>query len=780
MTGDLPSLSSGTQRAYLERLGVSSVSVDLAGLTALQVAHLRALPFHNLCLLAGDGADPGLPSVEAAVEAAVRGQGGTCHLLSPPFVALLRSLGFEAWLAGGSVGAPGDHVVGVVRLREGLFVCDVGNGHPYLQPFRLDAGAHEQTAYGWRFVFEPCPEGDAGAPHRLRRRLADGTWKTVYTLDPRPVEYASFAAIIREHHTRVGFGPFMTGLRAVRITEDVLVTLRDRQLERFHRSGLLASRREVGDDEAIGRVLARCFGLGEAPWRAALAALRRREPSRWASSVQITAEPLRVLATVGATERPGAVLRLGTGLLRARHEAGLAVDAVGLMVLDNGGNAGALAAEAAALRAEGLPTAVVPDDVAAAWHERLYSRGLVADAPASRPRCIATCRALQVAALWQHLTDERGFGELPRGGSPAVWMLDDDLEFSRLEAVDGGLALRPADDVLVSASVLRQVHPEVSVVIGGTTGCPPIPGFAMLAAQVVDLAAHLERAAAASPGARYRPIHRDRGRADYYYDHSDLGPAYTRVFSWEPIAEEQLDARAALLAHLRAVPGLSWGMPCTRLVVHEPAAPLVPTTARGGNALFFDVDALFSAPPLALRCRDGIVTRRGDTVWGELMAGQPATVVVRGPLPLHHVRRAGDLSAPLADARGAAAATRRFAEAQLRGTALARLAAPGRRGERGVALAVLEERSRRLRDSLAVVGRLLPRLMAWTVEPAVWWRDDAEVLAALKGAITALERVAAATAELGGATADPAVATELDAFASALPGAVARWKELWR
>ncbi|MFZ6182403.1 arylamine N-acetyltransferase family protein [Nannocystis pusilla] len=780
MTRDLPVLSPQTRRAYLERLGVTAVEVDLAGLTSLQVAHLRALPFHNLFLLAGEGADPGLPSIEAAVEGALRGEGGTCHLLSPPFVALLRALGFDAWLAAGSVGAPGDHIVGVVRLREGLFVSDVGNGHPYLQPFPLAAGEHGQTAYGWQFAFDPCPKGQVGATHRLRRRLADGSWKTVYTLDPRPVDYASFAAIIREHHMRVGFGPFMTGLRAVRMTADVLVTLRDRQLERFHRSGRLTSRRVVADEPAIGRVLARCFGLGGAPWQAALAALRRRHPSSWALPVEVTAEPLRVVATVGVTDRAGALSRLGSGLLRARSRAGLGTDAVGLLALDNGVQAGALAAEAAALQAEGLPTIVVPADMAAEWHARLVARGLAADSPESRPRCIATCRALQAAALWQHYTVEPGLGALPRGGSPAVWMIDDDLEFSRLEVEGDGLALRPADDVLVTAASLRRAHPEVSVLIGGTTGCPPVPGFTMLAAQVVDLAAHVEQAAASSPGSRYMPTRRDRARADYHYDLSDHGPAYLKAFSWESIDDAPLDTRAALLAHLRAVPGLAWGMPCTRLLVHDPAAPLVPTTARGGNAMFFDLDALFAAPPLALRCRDGIVTRRGDTVWGELMAEQPATVVVRGPLSLHHVRRAGDHSAPLAGADGPPGAMRRFAEAQLRGTTLARLVATGRGGERVEALAVLAERTRRQRDAMACFGQLLSRLSDWTVDRTVWWRDDGEVLAAFKQALAALTDVAATTAELGGATAEPAVAAELEAFAASIPGVVARWKELWR
>lgn len=778
MTADLPVLSPATCRAYLERLVVPTVRRDLAGLTVLQTAHLRALPFHNLFLLAGAGAAPDEPSLEAAVEGALRGWGGTCHLLSPPFVALLRALGFEAWLAAASVGAPGDHVVGVVRLPEGVFVCDVGNGHPYLRPFRLDTEESAQSAYGWRFAFGPCPEGQALGTHRLRRFLPDGTWKTTYAVDPRPVDYATFAGIIREHHTRVGFGPFMTGLRAVRMLPDVLVTLRDRRLERFHRSGLLVSRRHVADDAAIGRVLDRCFDLGALPWRAALAALRARDPDRWAPSVEVAAEPMRVLVSVGVTDRPGALTRIGTGLMRARVRAALPPDGVGLLALDNGSPAGALAHEAAALRAEGLPTAVVPAEVAARWHDRLFARGLVADPPGARPVSIATCRSLQVAALWEHLAGTRGVAGLPRGESPAVWMLDDDLEFSRLEMSAEGLVLRPAYDALATVATLRAAYPDISVLVGGTTGCPPIPGFAMLASQVVDLEAHVECAARSAPDAPVANRTHDRPRADYYYDHSDAGPAYGEAFAWEPIDRSARTVREALLAHLRAVPGLGWGMPCTRLIVYEPLGPIEPTTARGGNALFLDADALFTAPPLALRCRDGVVTRRGDTVWAELMAGRPASVVVRVPLSLHHIRRPGDHSAPLADADPSPAATRRFVAAQIRGTALARLVAARRRGEILSASVVMAERARRLRASLAVVHQCVPRLAAWAFDRTAWWSADPEVSEALRGASTTIERIAAAMTELGDA--EPEVAAELDGFAATIPAAVERWQELWQ
>lgn len=778
MTTDLPELGSSTCREYLARLGVTRVSLDLAGLTALQSAHLRTQPFHNIFLLAGDGVDPGLPPVEAAVEGMLRGLGGTCHLLSPPFVALLRALGFDATLAAGSVGATGDHLVGVVRLGEGVFLCDVGNGHPYVRPFRLSREEECQEAFGWSFIFGP-DRGRDDASYCLRRRLPDGKWRTVYTLDPRPVDYSSFANIIRAHHTRVGYGPFMTGLRAVRMTSEVLLTLRDHQLERFHRTGRVGGMRLVEGERAFGRVLDECFGLGELPWRRALEVLRGRNPQMWARSVEIEDEPLRVLVTLGLTDRPGGLDRISAGLARACSHAGWASERVGVLVVNNGTNEGALAREVEAVRTRGVGAVVAPAPVIERWHRRLHESGLVADPLGSSIVSIGTCRALQVAAVWEHFTSSEGLGPVPRGRSVAVWMLDDDLEFAHLEAREGGLSLVTADDLLLRAAALRRAHPEASVLVGGTTGCPPVPGFAFVASQAVDLVRHVAEAARSSPTGIYRPVRRDRTVPDYYYDHSDEGAAHQgHGFDWEGTDAGEMDVRGALLAHLEAIQGIAWGMPATRLLVHDPGREPVSTIARGGNALFFDPDALFVAPLLAMRGADGIVTRRADTVWAELMAGEPCASVKAAPLPLHHVRRAGDHSAPSLVGPSTSSLCR-FVAAQSRGTVLARLMRGRRLGESTSAAALLEERASRLRRSVEIVRRESDALRRQESARSTWWSRDEEVRAAMLRALAVLDRAAVLLAEVPALDETGEVAADLEACADAAPHAVTRWRALW-
>lgn len=603
----------------------------------------------------------------------------------------------------------------------------------------------------------------------------------MYTLDPQPVDYATFAGVIRAHHTNVGFGPFMTGLRAVRMTSDLLVTLRDATLERFHISGRLPGRRPVSS-EAVGRVLERCFGLAELPWKAALDVLQRRAPTR--VGLERGSEAVRVLMSVGLTDRPGALRRIGMGLLRARMSAGLRSDAVGLLAVDNGtGDPGVLADEVAALRGEGLAVEVVARWQLAGWHARLHAQGLIADPPGTVIAGIACCRILQVVALWGHLSGLRTLPALPQAGGAVpltVWMIDDDLDWSQLELKDGGLASCPADNLVHVAAQLWRDHPEASVLVGGTTGCPPVPGLAMVASQVVDLLEHVRRAAGQDPKARYVCAANDRRGPDYYYDHSDVGPAHSASFAWEPVDRDHLDARTALLMHLRAVPGLAWGQPCTRLLVSDPLRPVTPTTARGGNALFLDLDSLFSAPPLALRCEDGIVTRRGDTVWGELMATQFATGVYTAPLALHHVRVRGDHSSPLADGEADVAATRRFHAAQMRGTVLARLVGAAGQGRPLMAAEVLRDREARARDSLTRASGALSEIAGIASRPEGWLGDDPEVLAALGSAVATLQSLLTTLFGATEASSTAAVAEELKGFAAAVPRMLVQWKELWR
>lgn len=108
--------------------------------------------------------------------------GGSCDRTTPPFTTLLRALDFDAHLAAATVQQPEDHFVCVCRIGGERFLCDVGNGHPYLRPWRLDGPIQEQAFHGWRFRFHPRA---AAGPTLVASSMGDCR-KTVYVVDPTP------------------------------------------------------------------------------------------------------------------------------------------------------------------------------------------------------------------------------------------------------------------------------------------------------------------------------------------------------------------------------------------------------------------------------------------------------------------------------------------------------------------------------------------------------------------------------------------------------------------
>ena len=135
--------------AYLERLGVSSPSVDRDGLVRLHEAHLHTIPFENLSVAWREPIP--LDEVAAVRKLVERGRGGFCYELNGAFAWLLRELGFtvdylEARVADDAgFGQPFDHLVLRVMLDEPR-LADVGFGAGFCSPLRV---VHEPQADRW-------------------------------------------------------------------------------------------------------------------------------------------------------------------------------------------------------------------------------------------------------------------------------------------------------------------------------------------------------------------------------------------------------------------------------------------------------------------------------------------------------------------------------------------------------------------------------------------------------------------------------------------------------
>ncbi|MCA9695209.1 MAG: arylamine N-acetyltransferase, partial [Myxococcales bacterium] len=443
----LPQLPAALRDAYLRRLGVTEVRRDLAGLTTLQAAHLRRVPFHNLALVVNDGRPYAIPTLIDTAAANARGVGGTCHLTNPPFAALLHTLGFDVSLVAGAVGHPGDHMLALVHFDCGSYVVDVGNGHPYLRPFPLGRVMSWQ-AFGWPF----CWRGD-----RLLRTFPDDQQREVYSVDTRPRTWESFHEAIRAHHEDPRFGPFFSSLRAVRMTSDVLLTVRDALLTRYGSLG--PSTRPIRSADAAQRVLTECIHLPRELVEPAIAALERRRPKLFAGGSVTAPRILIAVATIGREEQLAALLE---SVERDRIASGLATHEIEALILDN------VASDhtwAQALEQGFSVTRRPITDVSLDLERRL---GLIPEEPP--PVCIGAARHALVRAVADHLAK--------RSGEWIVWMLDDDLRLEQLIRDDEGLCVRATRPLLAELRRLWADQPELSIGVGGYSGDPPVPGFA--------------------------------------------------------------------------------------------------------------------------------------------------------------------------------------------------------------------------------------------------------------------------------------------------------------
>lgn len=759
----LATLDSRRVDAYLARLGSPAIQYNSAGLAALQAAHLRSVPFHNLLLLVNDGQPYALQTLEEVVDGAIAGIGGNCDRTTPPFGALLQSVGFDATLVAATVREPGDHFVCLVRSESGRSVCDVGNGHPYLRPWDLDGPRQEQSFNGWRFVFDPhAPDGPT-----LWRDLGGGRLRTVYVVDPTPQAYEDFGPMVNAHYSRAGFGPFLSGLRSVKIDADAVLTLRDAEYTRYTRIGPLV--RKVHGREAIRALLGERFGLPHDLVDRALSVLARRRPDllgdepRWMALGRGTigdsagveaperAEVPDILISAATVGRTASVKRLLDSIAQEVESSGYP-GRVGVLLVDNWEK------PATDLPTpSGLPVHRVPIGDLAPGLARAAATGVVPTCE-RLPAPIGVAREAQLHAIHAHLSDPVPGLPHPAAHPTVVWMLDDDVVFEQL-GVDG--VVRRRTHLLYRVARLWATLPQHSVVLGTFTGDPPVPGLDSLGGQLQDLAANAKCMVALGPEAHWAAPPRPQHFFDAYYDLSEAPPPpRNAVWPYAPDCDGDPVRQVALrmLVDLRS---LLNGQQLTRPLLWDgkDAAPR-PSLRRGGNTLFLDIDTLFRWPTPVLASLDGVLTRRGDTLWAALAQRDDPRAVVEATLPLLHAR---DCQAdPQTDFRAHSAS-------QVRGVVMARAISHGR--------PVVDELA--AREARVAVQRARLRLLIGELIDVVSgfaaWRD-AEIDGALASALEVLNILDQRAAR--GAPRQGRV-DELESFLRALPAGIQAWRGMW-
>ncbi|MBT9492101.1 MAG: arylamine N-acetyltransferase [Paucibacter sp.] len=193
---------------YLERIAYrGGLAPDLATLQALQLAHLRSVPFENLSIHAGQSIE-----LEPAVlyrKIVEQGRGGFCYELNGLFALLLEALGFKLSRlsaqvsgSGGSFGPDFDHLCLLVHLERDYLV-DVGFGDSFQQPLCLEP-ATDQLQGERSYRLSPQAEGGyilSARPLNVRPDLVPGEATPQYRFALTPHDLAAFEPMCRYHQS---------------------------------------------------------------------------------------------------------------------------------------------------------------------------------------------------------------------------------------------------------------------------------------------------------------------------------------------------------------------------------------------------------------------------------------------------------------------------------------------------------------------------------------------------------------------------------------------------
>lgn len=245
--------------SYLQRINYRGpLKPGAETLRLLHVAHLRAVPFENLSIHAGQ---PVVLEDEALCRKIVGGRrGGFCYELNGLFAALLRALGFDVKMlsagvakAGGGFGPDFDHMALLVTLGQ-RWLADVGFGDSFVEPLLLDERGEQ--AQGWR-SYRLSPDGDHLI---LFRREGGGEWEPQYRFTLRAYEYEDYTEMCRHHQTSPQ-SHFTQRRVCSRATEGGRVTLSEMRLTITSEDGG-RQERVLNSQEEYDLALREHFGIG--------------------------------------------------------------------------------------------------------------------------------------------------------------------------------------------------------------------------------------------------------------------------------------------------------------------------------------------------------------------------------------------------------------------------------------------------------------------------------------------------------------------------------------
>ncbi|MEQ8470274.1 MAG: arylamine N-acetyltransferase [Marinoscillum sp.] len=186
-----PKTQSMNVEGYLKRIGLFKQEPDLKYLRRLHRNHLLAIPFENLDIHYQRKIVLNIEKIYQKV--IIRNRGGICYELNVLFFNLLNHLGFDAHLGSARVYKESgispefDHMIIFVKLKDGLYLCDVGFGSLFTEPKRL-AENLIQLDYTKYYKFEKDPDNK----WILRKSSNNSSFESVYTFEEKSREMIEF------------------------------------------------------------------------------------------------------------------------------------------------------------------------------------------------------------------------------------------------------------------------------------------------------------------------------------------------------------------------------------------------------------------------------------------------------------------------------------------------------------------------------------------------------------------------------------------------------------
>ncbi|HEY1719859.1 MAG TPA: arylamine N-acetyltransferase [Magnetospirillaceae bacterium] len=247
---------------YLARIGITRpVAPDLATLTDLHAAHVRAIPFEGLDPFLRRPVPLDLDALQAKLVDSRRG--GYCVEQNLLLKSALEAIGFQVTGLGGRVRwnarpksppGPRTHMLLKVDLPEGPHLADVGLGACVQDaPLRLETEVEQRTAMSLYRLNE------ADGLYTLSINRPKG-WRTAYVFDLQP-QLASDYEVSNWYTATHPTSHFVTTLIVERLREDKRYKLIGRHFIVEARDGVIVEERTLESAEALGGVLDEVFGI---------------------------------------------------------------------------------------------------------------------------------------------------------------------------------------------------------------------------------------------------------------------------------------------------------------------------------------------------------------------------------------------------------------------------------------------------------------------------------------------------------------------------------------